>query len=89
MAIKISRDACIKAQHITEETFMELENNTKKLDKEFEMQFLNLKDPPATEKYAQMREEIESLLHQIRNNFDDINDFCEETIKHFDEYVAR
>ena len=86
MSIKMSRDACIKAQHITEDTYTELINNTKQLESQFNAQLLNLNDKPTTKKYMEMMSEIQSLMSKIRNNFNDIDDYCDRVIKWIDEY---
>lgn len=86
MPIKMSRIACIKVQHITEDTYMELMNNTKKLEASFNSQLLNLDDKPTTKKYMEMMSEINSLMSQIKNSFNDVNDYCDKVIKWIDEY---
>lgn len=82
----MSRIACIKVQHITEDTYMELMNNTKKLEASFNSQLLNLDDKPTTKKYMEMMSEINSLMSQIKNSFNDVNDYCDKVIKWIDEY---
>lgn len=84
--IKLSKEAAIKAKRLTEEAFLELESNTKSLNDQVGLQLMNLNDKPSTKKYDEMMMEIQSLLNQLRNNFNDINEYCDKVIRWIDEY---
>ena len=84
--IKLSKDAAIKAKRITEETFHDLIANTDQLKQEIYMQFRNLNDKPSTKKMAEMFSALESLLNQLKNNFNDVEEFCDKTIRWIDEW---
>lgn len=82
----MSKEAAMKAIKLTEEAFLELESNNKRLNDEVGRQLMNLVDKPSTKKYGEMMSEIQSLMNQLRNNFNDIHDFCDKTIRWIDEY---
>jgi len=84
--IKLSKDAAIKAKKLTEDAFLELESNNKFLNDQISMQLMNLNDKPSTKKYDEMMSEIQSLMSQLRNNFNDINEYCDKVIRWIDEY---
>lgn len=84
--IKLSKDAAIKAKKLTEDAFLELESNNKFLNNQISMQLMNLNDKPSTKKYDEMMSEIQSLMSQLRNNFNDINEYCDKVIRWIDEY---
>ena len=84
--IKLSKEAALKAKKTTEETFHDLIVNTDQFKNEIYMQFLNLNDKPSTRKLAEMFSALESLLNQLKNNFNDIEEFCDKTIRWIDEY---
>ena len=84
--IKLSKDAAIKAKKLTEYAFLELESNNKSLNDQISMQLMNLNDKPSTKKYDEMMSEIQSLMSQLRNNFNDINEYCDKVIRWIDEY---
>ena len=86
--IKLSKDAAIKAKKLTQDTFVDLEANNKQLNDKIEMLLLNLNDKPTTKKYAEMMSEIQSIMSQLRNNFNDVEDFCDKIIRWIDEYNA-
>ncbi len=84
--IKLSKDAAIKAQKLTRDVFLELEANNKQLNDQVSLQMMNLNDTPSRKKYDEMMMEIQSLMSQLRNNFNDINDYCDRVIRWIDEY---
>lgn len=84
--IKLSKDAAIKAKKLTEDAFLELESNNKSLNDQISMLLMNLNDKPSTKKYDEMMSEIQSLMSQLRNNFNDINEYCDKVIRWIDEY---
>lgn len=84
--IKISRNAVLKAKKYTNEAYLNLAANNKKLNDNISRELTNLRDVPSTEKYAEMMSQIESLMNQLRNNFNDIDEFCDEMIKWIDKY---
>ena len=57
-----------------------------KAKKLISMQLMNLNDKPSTKKYDEMMSEIQSLMSQLRNNFNDINEYCDKVIRWIDEY---
>lgn len=84
--IKLSKDAAKKAKSLTEDAFLTLEANTKNLNDRVGSLLLNLNDKPSTKKYDEMMSEIRSLLNQLRNNFNDIEEYCDKVIRWIDEY---
>lgn len=84
--IKLSKEAALKAQRISQDTYNELVQNVNILRKEIEMQYQNLNDKATTKKLAEMFQIIENLLSKLANNFDDINDYCDKTIRWIDEW---
>ncbi len=87
--IKLSKDAAIKAKKLTEEAYMDLTTNNKKLNDNILRELTSLKDDSSTRKYAEMMSQIESLMKQLRNNFDDINEFCDKMINWIEKYNER
>lgn len=84
--IKLSKEAAKKAKNLTEDAFFTLEANTKNLNDQVGLLLLNLNDKPSTKKYDEMMSEIQSLLNQLRNNFNDIEEYCDKVIRWIDEY---
>lgn len=87
--IKLSKDAAIKAKNLTEDAFLDLQSNNKKLNDNIQRELQNLRDIPTTKKYAEMMMQIQSLTKQLRDNFNDINDYCDKIIKWIDDYNER
>ena len=87
--IKLSKDAAIKARKICEETYRDVVANTNALQKEIELQYMNLNDKATTRKLAEMFSQLENLLRQLRDNFNDAEEFCDKTIRWIDEYTAK
>lgn len=84
--IKISKSAVLKAQKYTKEAYLNLAANNKKLNDDISRELTNLRDVPSTKKYAEMMSQIEELMDQLRNNVNDIDDFCERMIIWIDAY---
>ena len=84
--IKLSKDAAIKAKRISEETYNDLAANTKELKREIDEQYKNLNDKATCKKLMEMFSQLENLLRQLRNNFNDVEEFCDETIKFIDRW---
>lgn len=87
--IKLSKEAAIKAKHISEETFRDLISNTEAFKNELYAQYMNLNDKATTKKLMEMFSALESLLSQLKNNFIDIEQFCDKTIRWIDEWNSK
>lgn len=84
--IKLSKEAAIKVQKISQDTYNELIQNTNILKKEIEIQYQNLNDKATTKKLAEMFQIIENMLLKLANNFNDIQNYCDKTIRWIDEW---
>lgn len=87
--IKLSKEAAIKARRTSEETFRDLVANTDTLKNELYMQYRNLNDKATTKKLMEMFSALESLQSQLKNNFNDIEEFCDKTIRWIEEWNSK
>lgn len=87
--IKLSKEAAIKAKRISEETFRDLVANTEAFKNQLYMQYMNLNDKATTKKLMEMFSALESLISQLKNNFIDIQEFCDKTIRWIEEWNSK
>lgn len=87
--IKLSKEAAIKAKRLSEETFRDFVANTEAFKNQLYMQYMNLNDKATTKKLMEMFSELESLISQLKNNFIDIQEFCDKTIRWIDEWNSK
>lgn len=85
----LSKEAMLKAKGLIENTFLELERNNKELQDAIDRQFLTIRDMPSYKKYIEMMTEIQSMMSQLRSNFNDIDEFCDKMIRFYDTYTLR
>lgn len=87
--IKLSKDATYDAKRIIRDTFLELEDNNKRLSYEIDSRLSHLNDLPSSKKYAELLVEISALMNQIHDNFTEVDEFCNKIIAWIDEYNSR
>ena len=85
MAIKLSKDACMRAIEYSREASESLNQNANVMDNNVNAQFAGLQDP-AFQKYLQLSEQLQINLRLITEKMDDVARYCESVMRWMDEY---
>ena len=85
MAIKLSKNACMKVISFSREASESLNQNANVMDNNVNSQFSGLQDP-TFQKYLQLSEQMQNHLRQITEKMDDVARYCESVMRWMDEY---
>lgn len=83
--IMLSKDAAARAITYSNEAKEQLLSNVRVMDNNVNSQFSALQDP-ASKRYLELSEQMQSLLIQIGGKMDDISKYCESVMRWIDAY---
>ena len=86
--IKLSREAANKVIQYSTEAYEELNSNTVKLNQMVMLQFQNLKDPVASQKFMELMMQLENMLKQVGATMEEIRQYCQTVIRWIDTMQA-
>lgn len=85
MAIKLSKDACMRAINYSNDAREQLMTNVSIMDNNVNSQFSGLQDP-SYQRYLELSEQMQGMLKQIGGKMDAISQYCQSVIRWIDDY---
>lgn len=85
MAIKLSKEACMKAISYSNDAREQLMANISVMDNNVNSQFSGLQDP-SFQRYLELSEQMQGMLKQIGGKMDAISQYCQSVIRWIDDY---
>lgn len=85
MAIKLSKEACVKAINYSTNARDQIMMNINVMNNNVNSQFSGLKDP-SFQRYLALSEQMQEMLRQMSGKIEAISEYCQSVIRWIDTY---